>query len=111
MKRQRPKGRGGRIPGIPVPSTEKSRAAARVAGWKHGKFAKTVTAGEVFERRLSEIESGKLGSDEDRAEIRRLQIEVEHCEQCDFHVLDAQMFRVALQDLVFAARKAALLKG
>lgn len=36
------KGKGGRVPGIPVPSTAKSRAASRVAAWKHGKYAKAV---------------------------------------------------------------------
>jgi hypothetical protein len=99
--------RGGRVPGVPVPSTEKLRRAARVAGWKTGRYAKVVTFADVFEQRLSMIEAGRIGTDEDRTEIRRLQKEIEHCEQCDFHILDTQTFRVALQDLVFAAQKAA----
>jgi hypothetical protein len=35
--------RGGRVPGISVPSTEKSRAASRTNAWKHGKYAKVVS--------------------------------------------------------------------
>jgi hypothetical protein len=105
MKGQRPKGRGGRIPGIPVRSTEKSRAAARVAGWKHGKYAKTVSPSEVFERRLSEIEAGRLGTNTDRVEIRRLQREIERCEQSDFACFEADALRAELLDLVLSVAK------
>lgn len=37
----------GRVPGVSVPSTEKSRAHSRVAGWKHGRYAQVVSAEEV----------------------------------------------------------------
>lgn len=43
------KRRGGRVPGVSVPSTAKSRAASRVNGWRSGRYARAVSAGEVFE--------------------------------------------------------------
>jgi hypothetical protein len=46
----------GRVPGVSVPSTEKSRAHSRVAGWKHGRRATVVSPGEVREYREGQIE-------------------------------------------------------
>jgi len=49
----------GRVPGVPVPSTEKSRAASRMAGWKHGKYARVVTARDA---RRSQLEKAVPGA-------------------------------------------------
>jgi hypothetical protein len=37
---------------VPVPSTPRFRAAARVAGWKHGKYARVVTGREATEAQI-----------------------------------------------------------
>lgn len=37
----------GRVPGVSVPATAKSAAHSRVAGWKHGLYAKVVSPQEV----------------------------------------------------------------
>jgi hypothetical protein len=84
MTRRRRKVPCGRVPGVPGPSTEKTRAASRVAGWKSGKYARVVTAGEVFERRLSMIKAGRIGTDAEREQVRRLQRELEASEEDDY---------------------------
>jgi hypothetical protein len=83
-RRRRRKVPTGRVPGVPYPSTEKSRAHSRVAGWKSGKYARVVTAGEVFEQRLSMIEAGRIGTDAEREQVRRLQRELEASEEDDY---------------------------
>jgi hypothetical protein len=84
MTRRRRNVPRGRVPGVPVPSTEKSRAASRVAGWQTGRYARVVTAAEVFEQRLSMIEAGRIGTDEEREQVRRLQRELEASEEGDY---------------------------
>jgi hypothetical protein len=84
MSRRRRKVPTGRVPGVSYPSTEKSRAASRVAGWKSGKYARVVTAAEVFEQRLSRIEAGRIGTDAEREQVRRLQRELEASEEGDY---------------------------
>src|SRR6266542_3948878 len=84
MTRQRRKVPRGRVPGVPVPSTEKSRAASRVAGWQSGRYARVVTAAEVFEQRLSMIEAGRIGTDAEREQLRRLRQELEAPEEGDY---------------------------
>lgn len=106
MKRR--KRRGGRVPGVPVPSTEKSRAASRVAGWKTGKFAKVVSAEEVYQQRLAQIESGLLGTDSERDEVRQLQRALEDCDR-DFLYLERAKAKLEsnLRDRVLATTKVA----
>jgi hypothetical protein len=84
MTRQRRKVPRGRVPGVPVPSTEKSRAASRVAGWRTGRYAKVVTFADVFEQRLSMIEAGRIGTDGEREQVRRLRLELEASEEGDY---------------------------
>jgi len=48
------KGKGGRVPGVAVTSTPASAAASRVAAWKTGKYARVVTVGEVYLKKLAE---------------------------------------------------------
>ena len=92
------------MPGIPVPSTAKSRAASRVAGWKTVKYATVVSADEVYRQRLSRIESGSLGMDSDREEIRKRQREIELCERRGTY-FEAHALRFALQEFVFSLGK------
>jgi hypothetical protein len=80
MTRQRRKVPRGRVPGVPVPSTEKSRAASRVNGWRSGRYARVVTFADVLEQRVSMIESRGLASDADRERIRNLQLAIEFSE-------------------------------
>jgi hypothetical protein len=77
MSRRRRKVPCGRVPGVPGPSTEKTRAASRVAGWKSGKYARVVTLADVLEQRISMIESRGLASDAERERIRNLQLAIE----------------------------------
>jgi hypothetical protein len=84
---------------VPVPSTEKLRRAARVAGWKTGKYARVVTAAEVFEQRLSMIQSGRHGTDAERSEVQRLLQALEAEE--DF-TLERIKLEAELRDLVLA---------
>lgn len=37
----------GRVPGVPVPSTERSAAASRVNAWKSGRYSRNTTADDV----------------------------------------------------------------
>jgi hypothetical protein len=80
MSRRRRKVPTGRVPGVPVPSTEKSRAASRVAGWRTGRYAKVVTLADVLEQRLSMIESRGLASGAERERIRNLKLAIEFSE-------------------------------
>jgi hypothetical protein len=48
----------GRVPGVPVPSTEKSRAASRVNGWKTGRYARVVTARDARRAQLEKAVPG-----------------------------------------------------
>jgi hypothetical protein len=65
---------------VPVPSTPRVRAAARVAGWKYGKYARVVTLADLIEQRISMIESRGLASDFERERIRNLQLAIEFSE-------------------------------
>jgi hypothetical protein len=92
---------------VPYPSTEKSRAASRVAGWKSGKYASVLTAGEVFEERLSMIEGGRIGTDAERSEVQRL-LQALQAEE-DLFTLERVELEGRLRDLVLGMpEKAAL---
>src|SRR5512144_2722989 len=103
---KQPKRRGGRVPGVPVPSTAKSRAASRVAGWKHGKHARVVSPEEAHRHRLARIEAGRLGSDADRDAIRQLRTAIEGCVR-DLGCLERARAKLEsdLRDRVLRAKK------
>jgi hypothetical protein len=82
-----------------VPPTEKSRAASRAAGWKTGRYARVVTFADVFELRLSMIQSGRRGTDAERSEVQRLLQALEAEE--DF-TLERIKLEAELRDLVLA---------
>jgi hypothetical protein len=65
---------------VPVPSTEKSRAASRVNGWRTGRYARVVTLAELVEQRISMLEDRGLVSDAERERIRNLRLAIEFSE-------------------------------
>jgi len=80
MTRRRRKVPCGRVPGVPVPSTEKSHAASRVAGWKTGRYARVVTLADLIEQRISMFEDRGLVSDAEQERIRNLRLAIEFSE-------------------------------
>jgi hypothetical protein len=76
-----------------------------VAGWKSGKYARVVTLAEVFEQRLSMIEAGRIGTDAEREQVRRLQQELEAFEEGDDYMTRWEM-AAELTELVLSIGRA-----